>query len=123
FFDHFSRSHKGQPVTVESIDKESGAQVKVRNLPLLGIIVGATLRDGAEIEIMAGHSPEAFVAHVIVHPTKVSVADCNGCVSASVQIQSNDGTLTLVQAGPLEQIFQGAGIIDGIDRLLPNGPA
>ena len=119
FCDQFSRAHQGQAVSVESAGREFGVQANVRNLPLLGITAEAKAGKDAppEIEVMVGRSRDAWVVtHVIPRPVRLRVAEWNDFVSAAVQIESEDGTVTLVQAGPTEQTLPPGAIVDDIDR-------
>ena len=116
FFDQFSRGHQGQRVSVQSAGKEFGVQANARNLPLLGVTAEVKEAGPPEIEVMVGDSPYASVTHVIPRPAKVRIAEWNDYVSAALQIEAEDGTVTLVQAGPVEQMVPPGCILDDIDR-------
>ena len=116
FFDRFSRAHHGQRVTVNSTGSEFGVQANARNQPLLGITAEIEPDRPCEIEIMLGELPDRLVTHVIRRPRTVRIAEWNDYVSAAIQIEGEDGTTTLVQAGPLEQTLPPGCIVDEIDR-------
>jgi hypothetical protein len=117
FADQFSRLHKGQPVTVETFAPDLGAQVNVRDLPLLGVTVEREAPSGCRVVIAAGDSPDNQFAHVIDRPSHVRVAEWNDAVSSALQIESAGGTVTLARVGPAEQMLPPGFITDGI--ILP----
>ena len=112
--DHFSRTHQGQRTTVQSGSREFGVQANARNLPLVGVTV-ETERDEPEIEIVVGDSPGVSVDHVIRHPVKVRVAEWNDHISGALRIDSADGTMTILQAGPPEEMLPPGFITDGAE--------
>ena len=116
FFDRFSRAHQGQRISVESTSREFGVQANARNLPLMGITAEPREAGPTEIQVIVGDSPNASVTHVIPRPAKVAIAEWNDFVSAAVRIEAEDGSVTLVQAGPPEQTLPPGCILDEIDR-------
>jgi hypothetical protein len=119
FFDRFSRAHQGQHVSVETAGRDFGVQANARNLPLVGITAEPSEARRPEIQVVIGDSPAASVTHVISRPVKVAIAEWNDFVSAAVRIEAEDGTVTLVQAGPPEQMLPPGCILDDIDRPPP----
>jgi malate synthase len=117
FLDQFSRLHRGQQVTVESMSREFGVQANARDLPLLGVTAEPLSGSAARIEIMAGDSPSAQVTHVIDRPAHVRVLEFNDSVSATMQIESADGQVTLLRVGPPNEMLPPGFIVD--DIILP----
>jgi hypothetical protein len=99
FLDHFSRQHVGQLARVESAGREFGVQANARNLPLLGVTAEVHGGGVPEIQVMVGDSPDAHVVHAISHPAAVRIGESNDGSSATLQIQSQDGVLTVLQVG------------------------
>jgi len=117
--DQFSRIHRGQPVTVQSAGNDFGVQTNARNLPLLGITAERRGDGTQEIQVMVGASPDNLVTHVIGHPRSVRVAEWNDAVSGAVQIFAEDGTFTLVEAGPAGQTLAPGYVVDDIENPPP----
>ena len=98
FLDDFSRRHKGQPVSIEVMGPDLGVQREGESLPLSGVTVD--LSDGGDneqIEVMAGDSPHAHVMHAVRRPAHVRVACADDGADAALQLESRDGTVTLVR--------------------------
>ena len=113
--DQFSRIHRGQAVSVQSAGSDFGVQTNARNLPLLGITAEHRSDGSQEIQVMVGESPDMLLTHVIGHPRRVQVAEWNDAVSAAIQIFAEDGTFTLVEAGPSRQTLPPGYIVDDIE--------
>lgn len=112
--DQFSRVHHGQAVSVQSAGSDFGVQTNARHLPLLGITAERRGDGTREIQVMVGASPDALVTHVIGHPRRVQVAEWNDDVSGAVQIFAEDGTYTLVEAGPRGETLPPGYVVDDI---------
>jgi hypothetical protein len=98
FLDDFSRRHQGRPVLVEVMGQDLGVQREAASLPLSGVSVD--LSDGGaneQIEVMAGDSPHAHVMHAVRRPAHVRVAVNDDGADAALQLESQDGTVTLVR--------------------------
>ena len=113
-FDEFSRLHRGQAVAVRSAGNEFGVQTNAQNLPLLGITAERRADGTHEIQVMAGEPPDRLITHVIGHPRRVQVAEWNDSVSGAVQIFAEDGTFTLVEAGPARETLPPGYVVDDI---------
>ncbi len=98
FFRQFSERHQDRPVTVRVFGERLGNQVEARELPLEGIVVGRV--PGSALAIHVGSRPNQNVEHRVGEPVRVWVeADDNGDDMA-VEIESKDGTMTLVVLEP-----------------------
>ena|SRR5687767_11467477 len=119
FFDQFSRLHAGKRAIVETIGSDVGVQPNARELPLMGITPEG--RDGGDnpewrIEISLGDSPGAHLDHVIARPTHVRVAEWNDGFSAALQIEAEDGHMTLLRVGPQDRVLSPGLVVDDVMR-------
>ncbi len=95
FFDSLSRMHADEPIRVEVLRQDIGAQVEVMALPLDGI--AADLR-GSEcvITIAAGTSPTEHIAHLIADPQHVRILRGPLGDDEALEIEAGDESTTLV---------------------------
>lgn len=117
FLDLFSRQHHGKPVTIQTLSRQFGAEVNARNLPLLGIVDQRAsefqdIRGGETIQIMAGTIGEQ-VGHAIDCPSQIKFAEWNDGYSAALEIQARDGSETIIQVGPAEELLPPGFVMDG----------
>ena len=110
FLRGFSRRHQDEPVTVLVVNSELGSQVEARDLPLEGVLAGR--RASGPISISAGRSAAGFIEHEIADPTQVWIKLSDTGKEEALDIESQDGTRTIVQLGS-----SGAG--DPSARLAP----
>jgi hypothetical protein len=71
FFDRFSDTHRGWPVTLEMMADDLGDQTEIRDLPLEGISAELRATGAAEIQIVAGNQPDRHINDTIVNPSRV----------------------------------------------------
>jgi hypothetical protein len=92
----FSAIHEGRPVSVDILAPAIGAQPEVRALPLVGIVAepGA---GGGLITISASKKEAGQITHTIHSPTRVWIERTNEGVDAAMQIESAEGTTTIVR--------------------------
>jgi len=102
FFSDFSRRHHGEAATVRVLDPRIGSQVEARDLPLEGI---ETVADGfGPIAIFLGSAPpHANIEHLIQEPKQVWLESSEAGVEETLDIESVDGTKTLIQLAPAER--------------------
>jgi hypothetical protein len=111
FLNEFSQAHRGERVEVRVMGGELGEQAEASGLPLVGITDDFKAADGERIEVMAGEAREqglgglgnggdAHVSHSIIHPIHVRIAEQEDGTPVAVQIESEDGTSTLVRFLP-----------------------
>lgn len=120
----FSRRHHGQDVHVEILGPEIGLQRQADAIPLLGVMLelsagagagaGGGAGAGQKIDVVAGAPGRALVSHTIDHPSRVRLCEWNDGVSAELEIEARDGSLTRVRVGPPEQTLPPGGITDGV---------
>jgi hypothetical protein len=95
FFDDFSKKHEGWIVTLEVIGSDLGDQEEANGLPLVGI--SADLKDRENrLEIITGGRPDADVTRFVDVPKHVWVKTSNEPGDEAVEIESDDGTRTLL---------------------------
>jgi hypothetical protein len=116
FLDQFSRAHRGQPAEVTTEDRTLGLQSDAKGLPFIGVTDVSPDQVDETIRIMLGDSSGTHIDHAVEHPSHVRVAEWNDGFSAALQIESDDGRVTLVQVGPLEQMLPDDVLTDGLWR-------
>ena len=101
FFNDFTRLHQDEHVNVETIRQgRSGAQSKLCDLPLLGIVSGFS-RPGQEewIEVIARDASGAPATHAIEKPSRVCLAEEHD-QAVALQVESADGSVTMIRFEP-----------------------
>lgn len=95
FFDSLTYLHVDEPVSIEILRPDIGAQLQADDLPLDGIT--AELRGpGATITIAAGTDPARHLSHVISDPVSVRLARGSTGDDEALEIVDADRTVTLV---------------------------
>jgi hypothetical protein len=95
FFNDFSKQHEGWIVTLEVIGSDLGDQEEAAGLPLVGI--SADVKAGENrIVITIGGRSDADVNRIIEKPQRVWLKPPQGVADKAVEIESGDGTMTLV---------------------------
>lgn len=110
----FSRLHTGQPAVVETRVLGVVKGVNAQFLPLMGVTAEADQQGATRIEIVLGDSPTAHFAHAVSPVTHVRVAEWNDSVSSTLEIESEDGRVTLLHVGPDQQTLPEGFITDGV---------
>jgi hypothetical protein len=114
FCEQFSRIHHHKPVNMTTTERELGVQPNARDLPLIGITTEQSAGGGRQIGVMLGEATGAHLAHTIERPSHLRVAEWNDDYSAALQIESEDGSVTLLQVGPEAEVLPPGVILDGI---------
>ncbi len=95
FFDSLSHLHVEEPVCIEILRPDIGAQLQVDDLPLDGIT--AELRGSrGTITIATGSYPQCHVSHIITDPVSVRLARGSAGEDEALEIVDADRTVTLV---------------------------
>ncbi len=95
FFDSLTHLHVDEPVAIEILRQDIGAQLQVDDLPLDGIT--AELKGShATITIAAGSHPYRHVSHIINDPVSVRLAQGSAGEDEALEIVDADRTVTLV---------------------------
>ena len=92
--DEFNAIHEGWLVTVDVLSAAFGAQTEIANLPLVGIMVEGHRPDS--LAVAAGFHDDHIV-HRIESPQRLWIARLDERVDAAVEIESADGTKTIVR--------------------------
>lgn len=100
YLSEFSKQHEGWQVTIEVVGMDVGDQIIAREWPLQGISCNRfhDAPDGSSegISVTAGDTPERHISHMVTHPTSLRVAQTDDGRDQGVQIESEDGPMTLV---------------------------
>lgn len=96
FFDGFSRRHLGKLATVHIFSPKIGSQVEARNMPLEGIVSPADANGPISIHLGSA-PPRSNLEHEIQEPSQVWVELSEGGAEEALEIESRDGTKTVVQ--------------------------
>ena len=95
FLDSLTRLHVDEPVRIEVLRPDIGAQLEVNDLPLDGI--SAEVKGPrATITIAAGTEIDGHVAHIIADPVSVRLARDTAGADEALEIVDADRTVTLV---------------------------
>lgn len=100
FFSRFSNDHETQFVAVEVMGKDIGAQVEGQTLLLSGISKAA--HDGESLALMFDSVNGEHLTHMVNRPTHVWIQQAADNTDESLEIESADGTKTLVRFPPYE---------------------
>ena len=109
FFTSFSVEHDEHVVAVEVMGSEIGAQVEGRELRLRGISPGQNYED-ADLALMFDALDGTHLTHMVAKPSHVWLRQTPGRTDEAIEIQSADGTTTLVR-------FAGASVGRDEDRI------
>lgn len=114
-FEQFSRMHAGRPAHVSTSGAAAGGASNSKDLPLIGVTTGAAnLPAREELHVMVGQPGGPHVDHVVPRPRRLWTAAWNDGSSGMLEIDSDDGSTTLVQVGPLEQLLPEGMVVDGV---------
>ena len=95
FLDTLTRYHVAEPVSVDVLRRDIGAQRQILHLPLGGI--SADLQGPqASISISAGPGPGESIAHVVVDPLRVRLLRTVTGDDDVLEIEARDDSKTLV---------------------------
>jgi hypothetical protein len=95
FLDTLSRYHVDEPVSVDVLRADLGAQKQITHLPLGGI--SADLKGSqASIAISAGPGPGESISHVIADPLRVRLLRTFDGDDDVLEIEAADESSTLV---------------------------
>ena len=95
-FNEFTAIHEGWLVSLDVLGPELGAQPEIHNLPLLGVSADRIDDDGT-ISISAACSAAGHITHMIHAVTRVYIERTDDGADAAVQVESADGTTTILR--------------------------
>jgi hypothetical protein len=104
YFDDVGKTYDGWGVTIEVLGRELGDQPAEEGLPLQGITYETAGSDAGNILIEVGDLVPAFVTHHVDRPQRVRVADAQPGAEFDIEIESDDGTITLVHLRPRPEL-------------------
>jgi hypothetical protein len=95
FFDSLSRIHEDEPIRIEILRADIGAQIEIGGIPLDGF--AADLKGGAAvITIAAGSRPDDHLAHLVSDPQHVRILRGPSGDDEALEIMGGDESTTLV---------------------------
>jgi hypothetical protein len=100
FFTRFTEDHETQLVAVEVMGGDVGAQVEGQSL-LLGSISPAESNDGS-LALTFDSVDGKHLTHMVTKPTHVWIQRAPNDTDEALEIESADGTKTLVRFPPYE---------------------
>jgi Family of unknown function (DUF5335) len=95
FFRDFTERRAGHPVILRVMNPKLGSQVEAHDLPLMGLVAGATGR--GPISIHVGDSTTGNIEHEVPDPVSVWVEVSPEGEEAAIEIESEDGTKTILE--------------------------
>jgi hypothetical protein len=101
FLDDFSKQHQGDRASVQVVGDDAGAQAEAELLPFVGISAEEAGSARGSIIVMLGTEAENHVQHRINDVSRVWQKASGDNAKDALEIESNDGTKTIVQ---LEQL-------------------
>jgi uncharacterized protein DUF5335 len=92
----FTAIHEGWLVSLDVLDPELGAQPEIVNLPLVGVSADRIDQDGA-IALSVMVAATGHFTHVIQGVTRIYVERADDGADAALEIESGDGTRTILR--------------------------
>jgi hypothetical protein len=96
YFKELNKTYQGWAVMIEALDHELGDQPVADGLPLQGISFETKGSAAGDVLIEVGDAGTPYEVHRIDHPRTVSAADTQPGAETDIQIDSGDGTATLI---------------------------
>jgi hypothetical protein len=112
FFDIFSRQHEGWLATLEIAGSDVGDQIEAQQYWFSGISFDpkGTGRDSIDIEL--GADPNRHVNHLVARPASVALMLSDAGAHEGLNIESEDGTKTILLFRTAQIPEQINGIVD-----------
>lgn len=95
--EEFSVIHEGWLVSVDVIAQSLGAQPEVSNLPLMGVVAEIGSRREPVVTVAAGLLDGQQITHTIQAPTRIWIERTDEGADAAMEIESADGTKTILR--------------------------
>lgn len=95
YFNELSKQHQGWRATIVLLSREFGNQRLADGLPLLGFTFETKGSEAGDILIEVGDLPD-FMIHHVDRPRRAWLVETVPGAEADVQIESEDGSITLV---------------------------
>jgi hypothetical protein len=112
FLDVFSRQHEGWLATLEIVTPEIGDQIEAQQYSFNGVSFDpkGTNRDSIDIEL--GVDPDRHVNHLVSRPAKVTLILGDTGAHEGLNIESEDGTKTILRFRTAQVPEQINGVVD-----------
>ncbi|HEU5256135.1 MAG TPA: DUF5335 family protein [Vicinamibacterales bacterium] len=105
--DAFTAAHEGWLVSIATFGgADEEPRTEIANLPLIGI--SADRIDHGDIAISVARSPAQHVTHVIEHAAHVYLQPGHNGSTASLMIESDEGTRTILRVRAAAAASRGA---------------
>lgn len=101
FFSQFSDQHDDEAVEIEMIGSEIGAQIEGHELRLRGISPAQNLKE-SDLALELDSVDGEHLTHMISKPTHVWLQQAQDKTDETLEIESADGTKTLVRFSGIE---------------------
>lgn len=92
----FTNIHEGWLVSLDVLSADLGAQPEIDNVPLLGVSADRIDHDGT-IAVSVARSASEHFTHIIEAVTRIYVERTDDGADAALQIESADGTRTILR--------------------------
>lgn len=118
--ENFSRLHAGRLAHVSTSGAVAGGARTAEDLRLIGVTSGdPTPGHEDELHVMVGGPDGPHVDHAVRRPRRLWMAEWNDGCSGLLEIDSDDGSTTLVRVGAPEQLLPEGMIVDGVPPERP----
>jgi hypothetical protein len=106
YFPALAEAHQGWATTVEVLGHDIGEQRRIGGLPMQGISYDPEGSQAGDILIEAGDAGTPFDTHLVHKPTAARIAAMppGGSVEVDLEIDSEDGYMTLVHLRPRQPL-------------------
>jgi hypothetical protein len=99
--------HRGWAATIEIIGLDVGDQFAADGLPFQGISYETRGSAAGSILVEVGDEPDDYMVHRVASPRAVRIAFSRPGSQADIQLESDDGTMTLVTLCPRRELPEG----------------
>jgi len=105
----FTRIHEGWLVSLDVLGSDLGAQPEIDKLPLLGVSADRIDHDGT-IAVSVARSASEHLTHIIEAATRIYIERTDAGADVALQIESADGTKTILR-------FRAAALPETVDGI------
>jgi hypothetical protein len=97
YFNDVSRLYQGWGVTIEVMSRDVGDQPAAQGPPLQGLSFEKAGSEAGDILVEVGDAGTPYEVHHIDRPRRVRMVDSDPGAEADIQLESEDGVVTLVR--------------------------
>jgi hypothetical protein len=97
YFNDVSRLYQGWGVTIEVMSGDIGDQPAAQGPPLQGLSFEKAGSEAGDILVEVGDAGTPYEVHHIDRPRRVRMVDSDPGAEADIQLESEDGVVTLVR--------------------------